>query len=158
MINLLDTGLRHKVRRHEGLPYNSLRRISPKYPYPAFNLSTLQLVTHEHSATVRPDSWLAQRNPRRHSFDGAASQVRDTIAEGATGADPLAAGGHSIREYQPAATLPVARTRQRGQHGHQAVRARRSAMLSWLSRGVGSGPACVPACPEQQPRPHRVPT
>ena len=40
-------------------------------------------------------------------------QVRDKLAEGAGNADPLAAGGHTIRDYQPAA-VPVATSRPRG--------------------------------------------
>jgi len=44
--------------------------------------------------------------------DAGRPQVRDKLAEGAAAADPLAAGGHTIRDYQPAA-VPVASSRQR---------------------------------------------
>jgi len=63
-------------------------------------------------------------------------QVRDKLAEGAAAADPLAAGGHTIRDYQPAA-VPVAPSRPRRRNGDQEVCTRLHWDLVFFTFNIG---------------------
>ena len=62
--------------------------------------------------------------------------MRDKLAEGAADADPLAAGGHTIRDYQPAA-VPIANSRKRGPDRDLAVRAHALVFLTPFVRRPG---------------------